>query len=386
MAHDHGKVGTVDTTHADDHGDHAHPHEDDHGDHAHPHEDHGHDHGDHGHGHDHGEHGDHVHGTGVWAQIKHAITPHSHDAIDKIQTSEEARADGIRTAWIGLAGMISVALVQIVIVMFSGSIGLLADTVHSFGHAVTTIPLVIAFKLGARKATQRYSYGYRRAEDVAGIFIVFIIFLTSVYIAYEAITALLNPRPLTNLPLVFAMGLVGFLGNEIVAIYRIRGGKRIGSAALIAEGQHARADGFTSLAVAVGITFAWFGFPRADAIVGLFIAVVIFGIMLSSLKSILNRLMDGVDDGLLPKITATVLAVPGVTSGSTRARWSGHRLLVEAYITVDPGLSVGEADAIAAEVREAVRTNIGAVESTTVEINSPALATAVVAEPVHTHA
>ncbi len=263
--------------------------------------------------------------------------------------------------------MLAIAVAQIAIVAISGSLGLLADTIHSFGHAVTTIPLVIAFKLGARQPNKRYNYGYRRAEDVAGLFIVFVIFLTVLYIVYESIMGLIHPRPLTNLIWVFAAGLVGFLGNEIVAIYRIRGGKRIGSAALIAEGQHARADGFTSLAVVVGITFAWLGFPQADAIVGLFIAVVIFGIMLSSLKSIMHRLMDGVDKGLVDKAETLLRAVPGVRSGNVRGRWSGHRLMLEAFIDVDPALSLAQSKIVAADVREAMRSNIKSVESTTVE-------------------
>lgn len=348
-------------------GGHGHPHpkgEHDHG--GHDHGDHGHDHG--GHGHD---HGDHVHGDGFWAQLKHAVTPHSHDAIEAIQTAEEARNDGIRTAWIGLAGMLVVALAQVFIVLISGSVGLLADTVHSFGHAVTTIPLVIAFQLGGRAATKRYPYGYRRAEDVVGIFIVFFIFVTAVYIAYEAITALINPRPLTNLGWVFAAGLIGFLGNEIVAIYRIRGGKRIGSAALIAEGQHARADGFTSLAVVVGISLAWLGFPQADAIVGLFIAVVIFGIMLSSLRSIMNRLMDGVDKGLIDAATKAVTSIPGVGEAIVRARWSGHRVLVEAFVEPAGITTIAQGRRLAKVIDEEMRTKVRSVENTTVQFGIP---------------
>ena len=326
----------------------------------------------HDHGHDHHESDhDHHHASGWWAQLKHAMTPHSHDAVDTIQTAEEARRDGIRTSWIGLAGMLAVAVAQLAIVLASGSIGLLADTVHSLGHAVTTVPLVIAFRLGGRPATKRYPYGYRRAEDVAGIFIVFVIFLTAVYIAYESITGLISPRPLTNLVWVFAAGIVGFLGNEIVAIYRIRGGRRIGSAALIAEGQHARADGFTSLAVAVGITFAWLGLPQADAIVGLLIAVVIFGIMLSSLRSILNRLMDGVDEGVVDRMTAAVSAVPGVRHAVVRARWSGHRMLVEAFVEPDGLTTLDDGVQLTQTVRGAVGRAVRGVDSTTVQLGVP---------------
>lgn len=383
-------------THTQPHGDHGdghdhphpHPHDDGHGrgeghDHPHPHD---HDHGDgdghdHPHPHDHGHGHDHIHGTGFWAQLKHAITPHSHDASEAIQTAEEARSDGIRTAWIGLVGMLAVAAAQVFIVAISGSVGLLADTVHSLGHAVTTIPLIIAFKIGARQATKRYPYGYRRAEDLVGILICLVIFASAMIILYESIDALTNPRPLTNLVWVFAAGVVGFLGNEIVAIYRIRGGKRIGSAALIAEGQHARADGFTSLAVAVGIAFAWWGYPQVDAIVGLFIALVILGIMVSSLRQVIRRLMDGVDPSTIDQLKKVVAAVPGVQGiGQTRARWSGHRISAETVVEIDPTLSVSSGHEVVEAVQQAVRTTVRHVDDVFVEIR-PAGATAA----DHTH-
>lgn len=346
-----------------EHHDHAHGDDHTHDDRGHAHDD---AHGDHGH-----DHGDHGHGTGFWAKVKHAVVPHSHDANEAIQTAEEARADGIRTAWIALAWMISIAVAQALIVAISGSIALLADTVHSLGHAVTTIPLVLAFKVGGRAATNRYPYGYRRAEDVVGIFITFVVFLTAVYIIYQSITALITPRPLENLIWVFIAGVVGFLGNEIVAIYRIRGGRRIGSAALIAEGQHARADGFTSLAVVVGVIFAWFGFPQADAIVGLFIGLMILGIMVSSLRSILRRLMDGIDPGLIPQITKAASGVPGVVQVSgARARWSGHRLSVDLDLEVESALSLPQAEEVAARTRQAVKKDVRHVEDVHVQVGS----------------
>lgn len=382
--HDHPHPHEGGHAHGEHGHEHPHPegHEQEHGDHGHdhPHGDHGHDHGDHGHSHGDGDH-DHMHGTGLWAQIKHAITPHSHDASEAIQTAEEARTDGIRTAWIGLVGMLVVAAAQVFIVAISGSVGLLADTVHSLGHAVTTIPLIIAFRIGARQATKRYPYGYRRAEDLVGILICLVIFASAMIILWESIRALTNPRPLTNLVWVFAAGIVGFLGNEIVAIYRIRGGKRIGSAALIAEGQHARADGFTSLAVAVGITFAWFGFPQVDAIVGIFIAVVILGIMFSSLRQVIRRLMDGVDPGLVDQLSRVVSAVPGVEGlGRTRARWSGHRIAAETVIEIEPTLSVSQSQDVVTAVQEAVRGKVRHVDDIFVEVRP-----AGVAASEHTH-
>ena len=129
--------------------------------------------------------------------------PHSHDASSAIQTAEESSGQGIRTAWIGLAGMMATAALQIVIVAVSGSIGLLADTLHNLGHAVTTIPLVIAFKIGQPRS-KGYSYGYRRAEDLVGVLISLVIAASVVLIVVESIDALIDPRPLANLGWVFA--------------------------------------------------------------------------------------------------------------------------------------------------------------------------------------
>ncbi|MEW5991056.1 MAG: cation diffusion facilitator family transporter [Chloroflexota bacterium] len=352
MTHSAGGAREPHAHEHDDHGhDHPHPHGDDgHADrhdhalashartgtdgdrdHGHAHGEHGHAHGEHDdHDHDHGEHG---HGAGLWASIKHSLTPHSHDHSEAIQSAEEATSEGIRAAWISLGGMALTAFLQIGIVAISGSIALLADTVHNFGHLVTTIPLIIAFRIGRRPATKRYPFGYRRAEDLVGLLIAGMILLTVVIIIWESVRAIFEPREVGNLGWVFAAGIVGFLGNEIVAIYRIRIGRKIGSAALIAEGNHARADGLTSIAVAVGITGVWLGFPQADPIVGLLIAVVILGILVSSVRSVLRRLMDGVDDGLVDDIHTVAAAVPGVEYvDQIRARWSGHRL--QAQITL----------------------------------------------------
>lgn len=279
------------------------------------------------------------------------VVPHSHDANSAIQSAEESSGQGIRAAWIGLAGMMATAILQMAIVAVSGSIALLADTVHNLGHAVTTIPLVIAFRLGRKAATSRYPYGYRRAEDLAGVLIALVIAASVVLILWESVDALLNPRPLTNLGWVFAAGLVGFLGNEIVAVYRIRTGRRIGSAALVAEGQHARADGLTSIAVVIGVVAVWLGFARADAIIGLIIGVVVFGILVSTMRTVFRRLMDGVEPGVVEKMTATAAAVDGVLAvDRIRVRWSGHRLEADADLAVQGGLSIIDGHEIADRV------------------------------------
>ncbi len=327
----------------------------------------------HGHGHGHGGDSDrdgHERGRGVWAKVKHVVVPHAHDSNEAIQSAQESSAQGIRAAWIGLAGMGVTAILQIFIVAISGSIALLADTLHNVGHAATTIPLVIAFRIGQRAANQRYSYGYRRSEDLVGLFISLIIGVSAAIIIWESVNALINPREITNLWWVFAAGLIGAAGNELVAVYRIRTGRRIGSAALIAEGQHARADGLTSIAVVVGVLGVWAGFPQADAIIGFFIAAVILWILISSLRITLRRLMDGVDDGVIDQITTTIAGVPGVHDvGRVRARWSGHRLEADANVSVDAHLSVLDGHHLAERIEHDVLHVVAHVENVVVHLN-----------------
>lgn len=328
------------------------------------------DHG-HGHGHEHGHgQGHEPHRRGWSARLKHALVPHSHDANEAIQSAEEASGQGIRAAWIGLAGMMATGIAQVVIVAISDSIALLADTVHNLGHAATTIPLIIAFRLGRRPADGSYSYGYRRAEDLAGLFIGLIIAVTAGIIIWESVDALLNPREVTNLGLVLAAGTVGFLGNEIVAVYRIRAGRRIGSAALIAEGHHARADGLTSIAVVVGVVGVWLGFPRADAVIGFLIGIAILWILVSSMRTVGRRLMDGVDEGVIEQLATAAWVVDGVEGvDRVRARWSGHRMEGDISIRVPRDLDVLAAHRIADEVEHAMLHAVAHVEAVVVHVH-----------------
>jgi cation diffusion facilitator family transporter len=319
--------------------------------------------GSHGHGHGHGR-------RGLLRRLAHVVVPHSHDASEAIQSAEQARGHGIRAAWIGLAGMATTAMLQVVIVAVSGSIGLLADTLHNVGHAITTIPLVIAFQLGRRAANSRYSYGYRRAEDLVGLLIGLIIALSAALIIWESVDALFSPRPLTHLGWVFAAGVVGFIGNEAVAVYRIRAGRRIGSAALVAEGQHARADGFTSIAVVAGVIGVWLGYERADAVVGLFIGIAILGILVSSMRTVGRRLMDGVEPGVVEAMTATAASVPGVQAvDRIRVRWTGHRMQGDADVSVQADLTIAEGHEIAERVEHELLHATPHLEAVTVHLH-----------------
>jgi cation diffusion facilitator family transporter len=322
------------------------------GDHEHhDHEHHDHDHHDHEHhDHDHHDHDphDHDHERGWLARLRHAVRPHSHEAADKIDTAMEASAEGMRALWISLAVLAATAAVQAVVVALSGSIALLGDALHNAADALTAVPLAIAFIAGRRPPTRRYTYGYGRAEDLAGVVIVLIIAASSALTAYEAATRLAHPRTVSNLAVVAIAAVIGFTGNETVARYRIRVGKKIGSAALVADGLHARTDGFTSLAVLLGVGGAALGWRWADPVVGLLITVAILAVLRQAAREIYRRLMDAVDPALIDQAEQTLRAAPGVLGvGQVRMRWIGHQLRAECEIIVDPALSAVQAHEVA---------------------------------------
>jgi cation diffusion facilitator family transporter len=297
---------------------------------------------DHDHGHGHNRDHDHEHPVGVKGFFYGLFVPHRHDAADSIDDALEASTAGIRAVKISLILLAITATLQIVVVIVSGSVALLADTIHNFSDALTAVPLWVAFVLSRRAATRRYTYGYGRVEDLAGLFIVTMIGLSAVLAGYESIRRLFEPQPLTNLGWVLAAALIGFAGNELVAVYRIRVGRRIGSAALVADGLHARADGFTSLAVVLGVIGVWAGFSLADPVVGLLISIAIFMLLWGTAREIGRRLLDGVDPALVDRAEQAVRSVPGINDVETvRMRWLGHRLSVEATVTSDPAMPVG---------------------------------------------
>lgn len=280
--------------------------------------------------------------------IKEIFAPHSHDAADSVDDTLESTAAGIRTVKISLLVLGLTALIQIVIVVMSGSVALAADTIHNFADALTAVPLWIAFALGAKPATRRYTYGFGRVEDLAGSFVVAMITMSAIIAGYEAIARLIHPQQIEHVGWVALAGLVGYIGNEWVALYRIRVGHRIGSAALIADGLHARTDGFTSLAVLCSAGGVALGFPLADPIVGLLITAAILAVLRTAARDVFRRLLDGVDPAMVDAAEQALAARPGVQAvRSVRMRWIGHRLHADAELDVDPALDLAQAHRIA---------------------------------------
>lgn len=293
------------------------------------------------HMHDHGHDHDHGHAGGIRWFLRELFVPHTHDAADSVDDALEASEQGIRALKISLIVLLITTVLQFAVVLVSSSVALLADTVHNFSDALTAVPLWVAFVLGRRAASRSHPYGLGRAEDLAGLFIVVVVALSAVVAAWQSIDRLINPQPLENLGWVIAAGVIGFAGNEAVAIYRIRVGRRIGSAALVADGVHARTDGFTSLAVVIGAVGVLLGFPLADPIVGLLISAAIVVLLWGTMKSIGNRLMDSIEPDLIDRAEHALEHTPGVrTVEEIRLRWVGHRLQGDALIsTADAPLS-----------------------------------------------
>ena len=330
----------------------------------------------HGHSHNHDHRGDHDHHHRPGGRVRHAFSElvggHSHDAADQIDDALEANRAGRRALLISLIGIGLTAALQAVVVLLSGSVALLGDTLHNVADALTAVPLLVAFRLARRQANKRYTYGYGRAEDLAGLFVIAMIALSGVVAAYEAIDRLLHPRDVAHLWAVAGAGLIGFLGNELVARYRIRVGRQIGSAALVADGLHARTDGFTSLAVLLGACGVALGLPLADPVVGLIITVAILGVLRSAVKQVGARLMDAVDPTIVDQATTAISSVESVRQiRELRIRWIGHTLRAEVDITADPTLSITQAHDLAHHAEAHLLANVRRLTAATFHV-SPA--------------
>lgn len=310
----------------------------------------------HTHAHDSHTH-EHLPPNGIWGWIVQVFHLHGHEHTSlNADPAFASNNEGIRTIWLALLALGATSLLQIGIVAFSGSVALLADTVHNIGDTLNSIPLLIAFYLARRVATRRYTYGFGRAEDVAGIFIILSIAVSAGVVFWESIQKLFNPQPMQNIAWVALAAIAGFVGNEAVALLQIRTGRKIGSDAMIADGLHARIDGLTSLAVLLAAGGTLFGFPMLDPIIGILIGIAILFITRDATVRMWYRLMDAVDPALVSQIEHFASEVSGVEQvARLRVRWVGHQLFAEMTIVVAETLTLVESHQIAEHVQTLLR-------------------------------
>jgi len=311
--------------------------------------------------HDHDHHGDgeaahehprgHTHRGRLPGAIRRLVAPHSHDHAELIDSATATR-EGLRTLGIGLGGLGVTAALQVAVLAVSGSVALLADTIHNVSDALTAVPIALAFWLGRRPPNRRYTYGYGRAEDLAGIFVVAMIAISAVVAGWQAAQRLWDPQLVDHPGWLALAGIIGFAGNELVAMYRIRTGRRIGSAALVADGLHARTDGLTSLAVvgaAVGTIAGW---TYADPLIGLAISAAILNVLRNAARDIYQRLMDHIDPVLVDRVERQLHHVDGIHGiDRVRVRWVGHQLHIDADIVLDAHLDLTRAHDILEDAR-----------------------------------
>lgn len=335
------------------------------------------DHNEHGHKQEHNHEHDHEHDhkdehskNPIIEWFQHTFMPHDHGYQTAALDAALATDRGIWAVKVSLVALLVTAIFQVVIVAISGSVALLADTIHNFSDALTAIPLGIAFTLSRRARNSRYTYGYGRAEDIAGVIIVLMILFSGIQAIYQSILKIVNPEPISNIGWVAVAAVAGFLGNELVAVFRIRIGKQIGSAALVADGYHARTDGFTSLAVLAGVIGVWLGYPLLDPIVGLGIGAAILVIVWKSAREIYYRVMDAVDPEVTELVKKTSSGVQDVMEVNNIAiRWVGHRQRAEFHITVDCQMPTCQSHAIAENVRHELFHALPALADITVHVD-----------------
>jgi cation diffusion facilitator family transporter len=309
------------------------------------------------HDHDHCRDGDeadlhfHERRAGLLGAIRRLVAPHSHDHAELIDSATATR-EGLRTLGIGLGGLGVTAVLQVGVLAISGSVALLADTVHNVSDALTAVPIAIAFWLGRRPPNRRYAYGYGRAEDLAGIFVAAMIAISAVVAGWQAAQRLVDPQLVDHPGWLAAAGLIGFAGNELVASYRIRTGRRIGSAALVADGLHARTDGLTSLAVVGAALGTIAGWTYADPLVGLAISAAILNVLRHAARDIYRRLMDHADPVVLGRVEHELHHIDGIHGiDRVRVRWVGHHLHVDADVVLDAHLELARAHDILEDAR-----------------------------------
>jgi len=329
----------------------------------------------HTHSHDHHQHEREHHSgwrAGVAAVFTSVLPLHSHDSADSVDSALRGSSQGIRAVKISLAVLGVTALLQLLVVAASGSVALLADSVHNVADALTAVPLWIAFALSRRAASRRYTYGFGRVEDLAGLFVIAMIALSAVVAGWQAISRLVNPTPVEHLGWVAVAGIIGFAGNELVALYRIRVGRRIGSGALVADGLHARTDGLTSLAVVLGAAGVALGWPAADPVIGLLITVAILGVLRGAARDVFRRLLDGVDPALVDTAERALMDADGVLGvRRVQLRWLGHTLRAEADVEVDPRITATRAHQIAHRAEAHLLARVARLEHATIH-TSPA--------------
>ena len=251
-------------------------------------------------------------------------------------------------------GLAATGLVELVLAVLTGSVGLLGDAIHNLSDVSTSAVVFLGFRLSRRPPTERYPYGLERAEDLAGVGIAVVIWASAAFAGYESVRKLVEHGHTAHVGAGIAGAALGIIGNQVVARYKLVIGKRINSATLIADARHSWLDALSSAGALAGLVAVAFGQPWGDPVAGLAVTALICHVGYEVTTDVVHRLADGVDPGVITTAEAAAGSVPGVIHAHARARWTGRTLRVEIEGWVDPGLPAREADAMGRLVADSV--------------------------------
>jgi cation diffusion facilitator family transporter len=278
-----------------------------------------------------------------------AAFPLAHGRDDAAERRQANRAIAVSAAGLGLTG-----LIELLLAIATGSVGLLGDAIHNLSDVSTSAVVFLGFRLSRRPPTERYPYGLERAEDLAGIGIAVVIWASAAFAGFESVRKLVEHGHTTHVGVGIAGAVVGIIGNQAVARYKLIVGRRIGSATLIADARHSWLDALSSAGALAGLVAVALGQSWGDPVAGLAVTAFICHVGYEVTKDVVHRLADGVDPDVITTAEAAAGSVPGVIHAHARARWTGRTLRVEVEGWVDPGLPARDADALGRQVADAI--------------------------------
>jgi cation diffusion facilitator family transporter len=267
--------------------------------------------------------------------------PLAHTRDDASERRQANRAVAVSAIGLGVTG-----LAELLIAVLTGSVGLLGDAIHNLSDVSTSAVVFLGFRLSRRPPTERYPYGLERAEDLAGVGIALVIWASAAFAGWQSIRKLIEHGHTTHVAAGIAAAALGIIGNQLVARYKLRVGKRINSATLIADARHSWLDALSSAGALAGLIAVAAGQTWGDPVAGLAVTAFICHVGYEVTKDVVHRLADGVDPEVISTAEAAAGSVPGVIHAHARARWSGRTLRVEVEGWVDPELSTRDADAL----------------------------------------
>ena len=270
-----------------------------------------------------------------------AAFPLAHGRDDAGERRQANRAIAVSAIGLGATG-----LAELLLAVFTGSVGLLGDAIHNLSDVSTSAVVFLGFRLSRRPPTEKYPYGLERAEDLAGIGIAAVIWASAAFAGYESVRKLIEHGHTSHVAAGIIGAVLGILGNQVVARYKLVVGRRINSATLIADARHSWLDALSSAGALLGLIAVALGLPWGDPLAGLVVTAFICHVGYEVTKDVVNRLADGSDPEVIATAEAAAGSVPGVIHAHARARWTGRTLRVEIEGWVDPEVSAKDADAL----------------------------------------